>query len=34
MILSGKELSDNLKALMAREVANFPENTEEYPIWL
>ena len=31
MILSGKELSDNLKALMAREVANFPEKYGRVP---
>lgn len=31
MILSGKELSDNLKALMAREVASFPEKYGRVP---
>lgn len=31
MILSGKELSDKLKALMAREVANFPEKYGRVP---
>ncbi|MBQ0093805.1 MAG: bifunctional methylenetetrahydrofolate dehydrogenase/methenyltetrahydrofolate cyclohydrolase, partial [Bacteroidales bacterium] len=31
MILSGKELSDKLKALMATEVASFPEKYGRVP---
>lgn len=34
VILSGKELSDNIKAQLAEQVATFLPNTAECRIWL